>query len=125
MVQIIKPRSLGILARTQRRGRNALYIVSALGLFDVDTPGIFLSEQALWPAVAKELPEGAVFDTGMPKPQGELLVAGSAKAPNGSPVPAMLIEVALGSLAKRVAVFGDRYWTPGASGFLFTQPQPI
>jgi uncharacterized protein YjbI with pentapeptide repeats len=111
--------------RTQRRGKSALYNVSAFGLFDVATPEVFLSEQALWPAVMKELPEGSVFDQGMPKPQGELLVAGHAKAPNGIPVRGMMLEVALGALRKHVAVFGDRYWTPGASGFIFTEPQPF
>src|SRR6202012_2463313 len=105
LVKIIKPNTLGILLRTQRRGKTALYTVSALGLFDVATPGVFMSDQALWPAVMKELPEGAVFDQGMPKPQGELLVAGHAKAPNGAPVRGMMVEVALGTLGKRVAVF--------------------
>ncbi|MHB8885016.1 MAG: DUF2169 family type VI secretion system accessory protein [Methylovirgula sp.] len=125
MVRIIKPTTLGILLRTQRRGKGALYTISALGLFDVAKPGIFLSEQAMWPAVMKELPEGAVFDPGMPKPQGELLVAGHVKAPNGSAVRAMMLEIGLGSIAKRVAVFGDRYWMPGAGGFVFTEPQPF
>ena len=67
MVRVIKPQTLGILLRTQRRGNNTHYIVSALGLFDVASPEMFLAEQALWPAVMKELPEGAVFDQGLPK----------------------------------------------------------
>lgn len=125
LVQIIKPRTLGILVRTVRRGKTPYYIVSALGLFDVSTPEVFLSDQALWPAVMKELPDGVAFDTGLPKPQGELLVAGHAKAPSGTSVRAMLIEAVVGQLAKRVAVFGDRYWTPAASGFVFTEPQPF
>ena len=108
-----------------RRGRrnNTHYIVSALGLFDVASPEMFLAEQALWPAVMKELPEGAVFDQGLPKPQGELLVAGHAKTPSGSPTRAMMLEIVLGTIGKRVAVFGDRYWRPGAGGFVFTEPQ--
>jgi uncharacterized protein YjbI with pentapeptide repeats len=126
LVKVIKPRTLGILLRTQRRSKTtALYTVSALGLFDAEHPGIFLSEQALWPAVMAELPEGAVFDQGLPKPQGEFLVAGYARAPSGSAVRAQMIEVAIGSIGKRVAVFGDRYWRPGASGFIFTEPQPF
>lgn len=111
--------------RTLRRGKTPYYIVSALGLFDVSVPDVFLSDQALWPAVMQELPDGAVFDTGLPKPQGEWLVAGFAKAPSGTSVRAMLIEVMLGEIGKRVAVFGDRYWTPAASGFVFTEPQPF
>ncbi|MGO9134542.1 MAG: DUF2169 domain-containing protein [Methylovirgula sp.] len=125
MVRVIKPQTLGILLRTQRRGNNTHYIVSALGLFDVASPEMFLAEQALWPAVMKELPEGAVFDQGLPKPQGELLVAGHAKAPSGSPTRAMMLEIVLGTIGKRVAVFGDRYWRPGAGGFVFTEPQPF
>jgi uncharacterized protein YjbI with pentapeptide repeats len=125
MVKIIKPRTLGILTRTQPRGKGALFIVSVYGLFDVGAPGILLSDQALWPTILKELPEGSIFDPGMPKPQGEVLVAGRAMAPGGVAVPGLVLTVALGPVAKRVAVFGDRRWEAGYAGYVASAPRPF
>src|SRR5260221_9460088 len=125
MVQIIKPRTLGILTRTQPRVGGASLIVSAYGLFDVGAPGIFLADQALWPTVMKELPEGAVFDTGMVKPQAEVLVAGRVMAPDGVPVPAMMLDFGVGPLVKRAAVFGDRFWVAGYLGYAASEPRPF
>ena len=85
MTRIFKPRTLGIMTRVQRRGAGATFIVSAYGFFDIGSPGIFLSDQALWPAVLKELPEGITFDSGMAKPQGEVLVAGRYPRCRSSP----------------------------------------
>jgi uncharacterized protein YjbI with pentapeptide repeats len=125
MVKIIKPRTLGILTRTQPRGKGALFIVSVYGLFDVGAPGILLSDQALWPTIVKELPEGAIFDPGMPKPQGEMLVAGRAMAPGGVAMPGLLLTAAVGSVAKRVAVFGDRRWEASVTGYVASAPRPF
>lgn len=125
MVKIIKPRTLGILTRTQPRGKRALFIVSVYGLFDVHTPGMLLSDQALWPTILKELPEGSTFDPGMPKPQGEVLVAGRAMAPGGVATPGLVIGVAVGRVAKRVAVFGDRHWEATHAGYVASAPRPF
>lgn len=125
MVRIIKPKTLGIITRTQPQPVGTLFIVSVYGLFDVQAPGTFLMDQAMWPALAKELPDGVVFDTGMLKPQGEMLIAGRAVAPGGTPVKAMMIEARLGTLVKRAAVFGDRYWMGRGGGFAFSDPVPF
>ena len=125
MAKIIKPRTLGIVTRTAPRGKRALFIVSVYGLFDVHAQGALLSDQALWPTILKELPEGSVFDPGMPKPQGEVLVAGRAIAPEGVATPGLVISVAVGRVAKRVAVFGDRHWEASYAGYVASAPRPF
>ena len=125
MPTIIKPRKLGILTKVERRGAQASLIVSALGLFSLTEPSDFEFDTALWPMAIKEMPPGAIFDMAMPKPCGEVLFAGRAMAPQGEAVPAMAVDVAVGPMRKRIAVFGDRAWRPAAGGVVFTQPQPF
>ncbi|OYW68412.1 MAG: hypothetical protein B7Z40_03120 [Bosea sp. 12-68-7] len=125
MPTIIKPRKLGILTKVERRGPQASLIVSALGLFSLAEPTDFEFDTALWPMAIKEMPPGAIFDMAMPKPCGEVLFAGRAMAPQGEPVGAMAVDVAVGPMRKRIAVFGDRAWRPAAGGVVFTEPKPF
>jgi len=127
MPTMIKPRTLGVLAKAERRKVGASYIVSALGMFDLAQPGAdrFESEQALWLLAAKGLPKGAVLDVGMPKPRAELLMGGSARAPTGQPATAMAVEWSIGPLKKRLLAFGDRYWQIAGSGVVATAPRPF
>ena len=37
----------------------------------------------------------------------------------------MNVDVAVGAMAKRLAVFGDRAWLPTAGGVVFTEPRPF
>lgn len=123
---VIKPRRLGILTKVERRGGSASLVISALGLFSLLEPTDFEFDTALWPMALKEMPEGTVLDMAMPKPCGEVLFAGSAMAPNGEPVQAMTIDVAVGTMAKRLAIFGDRAWLPKtASSSVFSEPRPF
>jgi len=125
MPSMIKPRTLAVLAKAERRKVGASYIVTAMGMFDLAQPQAdrFESEQALWLLAAKALPKGAVLDMGMPKPRAELLIGGSAKPGGGEPTTAMIVEWLVGPLRKRLIVSGDRYWTVGGAGFTATPPQ--
>ncbi len=80
MSSLIKPRSLAVLTKTERRPAGASLILSAFGMFDLQSPDPlrFEGEQALWLMVAKELPPGRILDLGLPKPTAEVLVAGHA-----------------------------------------------
>ncbi len=102
-----------------------MFIVAALGLFSLRDGIMFENEQALWPMAMKEMPKGLFLDLVMPKPRGEVLVAGRAMAPDQQPVRAMTVDVQVGTLAKRIAVLGDRAWQPNALGATFTEPQPF
>src|SRR5262245_40263142 len=42
----------------------------------------------------------------------EILVTGSIGAPGGNPVTSLRARVSIGSIDKRIDVFGDRYFTP-------------
>jgi uncharacterized protein YjbI with pentapeptide repeats len=125
MPTIIKPRKLGILTKVERRGPRASLVVSALGLFSLTEPTDFEFDTALWPMAIKEMPPGAILDMAMPKPCGEVLFAGRAMAPWGEAVPAMAVDVSVGAMRKRIAVFGDRVWRPAAGGVVFTGPKPF
>jgi uncharacterized protein YjbI with pentapeptide repeats len=125
MQAIIKPRTLGLLTKPERRRGSVSFIVTALGLFDLAAPADLMAEQALWPMVAKELPQGQVLDLGMPKPRTEVLVAGSAVAPDGQSVRSLGVAFEVGPVAKRLAVFGNRFWQQTPYGPVFTAPEPF
>jgi uncharacterized protein YjbI with pentapeptide repeats len=101
------------------------FVISALGLVDLDGGTDFMSEQALWPMAVEEMPPGAILDLAMPKPRGEILIAGKARAPDGRPVEAMPVDVQVGGFAKRVVAFGDRFWRPTSQGIVFEAPKPF
>lgn len=127
MSAIIKPRSLGIMTKVEPRRGGGSLIVSTFGLFALagGDGEAFMAEQGLWPLAAEQFPEGVIFDVGMPKPCGEVLAAGSATAPAGTAVAAIAVDVQIGSVGKRLAVFGDRFWQPGLQGVTFTPPKPF
>src|SRR5262249_35834510 len=61
-----------------------------------------------------------VFDEGMSKPDGELLVHGRCFPPGGKRA-ATYVRVQLGPIDKKLAVVGDRVWKHGVP----TDPQPF
>src|SRR5260370_16524023 len=94
MPLMIKPRTLGVLAKAERRKVGAAYIVTAMGLFDLARPDAerFENDQSLWLLAAKALPKGSFLDIGMPKPQAELLVGGFPRPPDRQPPPPLALQ---------------------------------
>jgi uncharacterized protein YjbI with pentapeptide repeats len=121
---IVKPLQLGILTRAYSEPPKAYYFVGATGYFDLLDPNDFDLDTAMWPAVAGIL-GSQPLDTAMPKPSGEVLLAGDAAAPGGNPVTQKIVEFSVGSVKKRLAVFGDRYWRLTQDGAVFTRPEPF
>lgn len=80
-----------------------------------------LSEQALWPFWLKR-PEAAAgpLDEGVLRARSEYLVSGVAY-PHGTDGLACAVEAEVGTLRKRLLVFGDRYW----DGNQRSRPQPF
>lgn len=125
MVQVVKPRTLGLLTKAERRRSGASFIVSALAMFDLADPTDFEGEQALWLAAAKALPPGAILDMAMPKPTAEVLIAGHARPAGGEPATLMQVAARIGDYETRLAVVGDRVWQAGRGGYTPTPPRPF
>lgn len=125
MVQVVKPRTLGLLTKAERRRSGASFIVSALAMFDLADPTEFESEQALWLAATKALPPGTILDTGMPKPTAEVLIAGHARPAGGEPATLVQLAARVGDYETRLAVVGDRVWQAGRGGYTPTPPRPF
>lgn len=125
MPVIIKPAKLGIMTKVEPQKTGGTFVVTALGLFRLHDPSDFMSDQALWPMTAKELPPGAVLDVGSAKVKGEIMLAGHAAAPPGQTAKAMAVGIAVGDKVIDLVVYGDRYWSPSHNGIVFTEPRPF
>ncbi|WP_051711306.1 DUF2169 family type VI secretion system accessory protein [Andreprevotia chitinilytica] len=123
----IKPLSLGLLHRPYRIGDENRFVVAALGFFKLgETNERFLIDNLQWPQVAKALAPGQMLDEVMPKPVGEVLLNGTAHAPEGKPVAAMAVSLKVGTLEKTLRVVGDRTWSYGLLPFYrISKPKPF
>lgn len=117
-MNIIKPLQLSVLHKSFTYLDKDIFAVSipiAFSLID----GEILLEQKLWSTIGDEL-DGDVFDVGMPKAIGEVLVCGNFIAPNNQTVNAGSVHLKVTSIDekgnihtpvdKELAVFGDRHW---------------
>ncbi|WP_082637820.1 DUF2169 family type VI secretion system accessory protein [Bradyrhizobium retamae] len=122
---LIKPRTLGLLTKCERRPPGASLVISVFAMFDLANPSAdrLEGEQELWVIAAKELPPGNPLDIGMPKPQAEVLIGGHAAAPEGRPTERMMLGWTLGPMQKHLLVTGDRYWQMTAFGWQPTAAQ--
>ena len=124
-MRVFKPLKLGLSTRVQPYGGAGLFVVTTFTLFDLLDPTDILAETALWPLAGQELPKGAILDEGMPKPHGEVLVAGKAMAPNGRAVPEMAVGFEVGEVHRVFNIFGNREWVGDPSEPTITAPQPF
>lgn len=126
-IKIIKPMTLGILHKPYRWRKQNRLCVSALGFFRLgETTKTLLTENTQWAATMKALPQGEVLDMVMPKPRGEVLAAGYARAPRGTTATCMDVSIEVANVAKRLRVHGEREWLYGLLPlFQITRPQPF
>lgn len=108
-MNIIKSLHSSLLHKCMSFQERHYFTVSVLWGFDLQT-GEPVLEQNLWQAIGNMLGNNELFDTGMPKPNAELLVRGSCFAANGEAVEASRVCVSLGAISKELMVFGDRNW---------------
>lgn len=125
MPAIIKPSRVSVAHQTEPSKDGALTTVSAYVLFDFAEPGRLLTEQALWPMVTDQIPNGAVFDKGQLKPKGEVIIAGCALSPADEPIEGIRVSARFGQVQKQLAVFGDRSWQLTDQGIQMTRPVPF
>ena len=121
---ITKPMTLGLISRVALLQRRYVLVIGATAAFRLDDPSRLIPEAAFWKAASPAL-DGAVLDMAMPKPQGEVLLAGFARAPGGRPVQAMNLAFRVGAVGRRLRVFGDRVWREGAAGRAAGPPKPF
>lgn len=121
-MKTIKPEKLGILHRVFENDQRPYLALCVFVGSRFRSPKTLVSEIGVWKAAAEELAgDGGILDEGFPKPSGEVLVSGRCFAPQGKPVPATTARLHMGSVDKRVAVFGDRVWKNGES----SPPKPF
>ncbi|MEN9498387.1 MAG: hypothetical protein RIS83_206, partial [Pseudomonadota bacterium] len=117
---ILKPLSLGILSRVAYLRRRHIFALGAVAPFRLDDPTRLTFEPAFWKAAAPLL-DGAILDQAMPKPQGEVLLLGTARAPHGQAVRVMDVGFRVGPITRRWRVFGDRQWVEARGGIYPTE----
>jgi hypothetical protein len=92
-MKVYKPNELSLFIKPFGL-QNRLYMAYTLMVyFDLTAPDSLLTEQELWRTVPAQLGPMPVVDTGMAKPRGEFLVAGSCFAPRGQRWPAAPVSV--------------------------------
>ncbi len=107
-MRITKPQTLSLLSRPYEFRREFHLAVSVVAFVPVGDLPTLLQDTAMWPFVGEELPQGQALDAVMPKRQAEFLAVTHAFAPGGTPVGSLKVGIQLGSIVKRLNVFGDR-----------------
>lgn len=59
------------------------------------------------------------------KPRCDVILLGSAHAPDGRPCTRVSVAMRVGSITKTFAVVGDRHWNASAVGIRASQPEPF
>ena len=121
-MQIIKPLQLGVLHRSFRYLNKDIFAVSIPIAFSLKDGDILL-EQKLWATVGEQM-QGQIFDTGIPKAQGEVIAQGSFFSSDGQPVEAGSVRLQIGTIDKELAVFGQRHWQTVLGGSIASRPIP-
>lgn len=126
-MKIIKPDNLSLLydilpaipGTYTSQGQFSLVLAAMAGFsFAAPEPDNLLLENIIWQRISESLPPGETLDQGLPKPHGEYLIYGSCWSRN--PVRGKEIHVRIGSLEKRLRIFGPRFWHAHGP----TKPQP-
>lgn len=121
--------------RTWDRDKNGvhLWIVAVKATFDIKPDGsLELANEQLDPLLLPEYngEPGASslrYDADLvaPKPTTDIVVNGTAYAPNGRPSTEFLSSIQVGPVRKVIRVFGDRWWRPGPIGGSPTSAEPV
>jgi uncharacterized protein YjbI with pentapeptide repeats len=119
-MKIIKPQRLSLLTRVFEDDGQPYLVLTAMGMFSFAEPRRLLHEVVLWKTASEQIGQDTVLDAGMSKIRGEVLVAGSAFHA-GPPAPGTSVRVKIGSVDKKLYVFGDRVWKTTS----FSDPAPF
>lgn len=124
-MHILKDSTTGLLFSPFAVGGVWHLQIAVLVYFALNDPDSPLPEQDLWPQCLESLGEGGILDPGFPKPRGEVLLAGSWYAPDGTPAPGGAARFQVGPVRRELAIFGPRFWQAGPLGTAPSQPEPV
>jgi len=108
-----KPKIYGFSIRSFGLSGKTYLTTTIMVYFDLQKAGTVLDEQQLWTELPEQLGTDTLPDLGFPKPHGEVLVTGSCYARTPEGIQASDVSVKVGTLEKRLLIFGDRLWKPG------------
>ena len=108
----------------QDKDANKLWLVVVKATFDVQTDGSCRLSPEQLPVLRMGEPSGErgrsslVYDADLSgvKPCTDVLLRGSAWAPKGGRAGAVDVKMMVGTIDKRLRVFGERYWDHGLVG---------
>ncbi len=124
-MKIFRPLQISFNHRVLEQNRKFYFIASATMGINLKTGDELLEFDQLRDAFAC-MGEPPLPDTGMPKPNGEVVVSGKSFAPGGEAVPAHEVSLKVGSVNKTLNVFGDRHWRKvGGTVNLISDPRPF
>ncbi len=123
-MKVIKPSLLGFLWKTYRRNGHRLALTGMV-CFSFHSPDNPLPESEMWEKTAPEFAPGCVWDAGVPKDRGEVLLSARCCSPAGEPIPFRRVSVRVGNVAKSLDVFGDRNWEKKGGVWQKTEPRPF
>ena len=120
-MRIVKPDQLYVMPRVLDNGQDGveLTVTAALGM-RMQSDAQHLTDQDIWEVIQRQVGMG-VFDLWHPKPAGEFLLWGHARAE--PPVSRRSLVVECGSLRKEIVVIGNRRWQHGPWGIRATDPE--
>jgi len=124
-MKVIKDMEQGLLMNYFGLDGRFYLSITIMTFFAFDNPNQPISEQKLWPFIQEEIGKEAVFDMGMPKPKGEILVWGRCFTPDGLPNKASQVDIQLGPIKKTLYVFGNRRWKKSGFGTVISDPEPF
>src|ERR1044071_8931244 len=109
------------------------WIVAVKATYDIRADGnVVIAEQQVEPLLAPEFngKDGASslhYDAALvaTKPTTDVLINGTAYAPNGRATTHFLIEMRIAELHKVLRVFGDRTWGDGPFDDVPSPPEPV
>jgi uncharacterized protein YjbI with pentapeptide repeats len=108
-VKVVKPLRLGFFFRTFEHRRRHHLVCTLLACFPFDDPHALVPESDTWKMLGAEIGRFGMFDQGMWKERGEVLVIGYAHPPQ-APQPHCEVRLRLGPIDKQLYVFGNRRW---------------
>lgn len=123
-MNILKALHAGILQTCYSFHGEHFFAVSLLWGFRLNS-GRPVLEQELWEKIGGVFGKNEIFDSGMPKATGEVLIHGSFFAPDRQPVKAGQVSLTIGSVHKDLSVFGDRRWRKTPVGAAIEGPEPF
>lgn len=108
-MKILTPDSVDVLFRLFKPDASGRLSLGILKVFPLASKEQDRADPlpAVWPLVKLALGKEPL-DAGLPKARGEFLVYGSAYKPAALMSQPLLVEVSVGEVSKRLAVFGDR-----------------